>query len=373
MLVRGKCEPVRAALVLAPCLLLLAASVTPAREVLTPEEQAERELERKRQAQPVLECEPRSLRAEVKRGETSALRLTIRNAGGRTLRWSVKSAPGWVRMDVLSGEVGFGESRTVGLAVRSETLQPGTSRGEIVIEAPGATGSPATVRVSVKVLPREEESAREPSTRAPEVRKRRTREPPERATSPRFSEAPTRQQEEGARIVVGGGLLTGSIAAGGRIFLELGKGRHAAVISAGWGNEPTETGTVVDAFSVSYEYELSVRYGAGVVYRYYGNLSGRAAWFGEVGIQLLMADLSLDREASYGTSSGAFSPYATLGGGLRISLGSGAKPIFAEFSAALLAGGAEDLGRSYDLLAGRVEPYPATSYYRVTAGLGMRF
>ena len=70
------------------CSLLLSASA-PAREVLTPEEQAERELEAKRQAPPVLVVGPAQLRMEISEDETQTVSLTVRNAGGGKLVWSV--------------------------------------------------------------------------------------------------------------------------------------------------------------------------------------------------------------------------------------------------------------------------------------------
>lgn len=134
MLVRDKCKLARAAPVFAPCLVLLAASVAPAREVLTPEEQAERELERKRRAQPVLECGPGNLRAAVKRGETRGLRLSIENAGGRKLNWAVISAPKWASPDRRSGELGYQEKLGVLVTLDPERLPAGETSGVIVVE-----------------------------------------------------------------------------------------------------------------------------------------------------------------------------------------------------------------------------------------------
>ena len=173
MLVRGKCKPARAALAFAPCLVLLAASVTPAREVLTPEEQAERELERKRQAEPVLECKPRSLRAEVKRGETTGLRLSVENAGGRTLNWAVISAPKWASPDRRSGELGYQEKLGVLVTLDPEGLPAGETSGVIVVEGRDrggkeVEGSPVAVRVVAEVEPDKESGTEEKTRPQPE-------------------------------------------------------------------------------------------------------------------------------------------------------------------------------------------------------------
>ncbi len=117
------------------------------REIITPEEMAELE----RDAQPVLECEPAELRAEVKRGRGAVLTLTIRNAGGRKLNWSVFSKPEWVRLDAEKGELGYHEERKLVVAVETAGLGPGTVTGELMIVAADAKGSPASVSVSVHV------------------------------------------------------------------------------------------------------------------------------------------------------------------------------------------------------------------------------
>ncbi len=180
MFARAMCKRARVALILAPCLVLLAASVAPAREVLTPEEQAERELERKRQAEPVLECEPRSLRDELKRGETKGLRLSIGNAGGQGLHWAVISAPKWASPDRRSGELGYQEKRGVLVTLDPEGLPAGETSGVIVVEGRDrggkeVKGSPAAVRVTVDLeaeAPPEEEVAVTAPAPKPSVKRR---------------------------------------------------------------------------------------------------------------------------------------------------------------------------------------------------------
>ncbi len=122
-----------AGLLPASALLVLAALPCSAREVLTPEEQAERELEQKRQAQPVLVCSPKSLSASVTRGDTQRLRLTIRNAGGRTLGWVATFWPNWARLTTDSGELGFQKEQVVYVTIDTTRLPTGRTRGQIIL------------------------------------------------------------------------------------------------------------------------------------------------------------------------------------------------------------------------------------------------
>jgi hypothetical protein len=156
---------------------LVAALPAAAREILTPEEQAERELAKRREAEPVLVCEPTALEVAVKRGETRALRVTIRNAGGLTLSWAVISAPKWVSPDRRAGELGFDEKRSLVLTVDPEGLGGVETTGEIVIEAPEAEGSPVTVRIVAVV---EGGIETESDIPAPEVTEPRTPPKPDR-------------------------------------------------------------------------------------------------------------------------------------------------------------------------------------------------
>ncbi len=118
-------------------------------EFLTPEEQAERELERARKAEPVLECEPPALRGESAPGQVVKLGLSVRNAGGRLLKWSVKLSPGWLDVQPRSGELGYREKSDVSVKAHTKALAPGAHEGRIVIEAADAKGSPATVAVTL--------------------------------------------------------------------------------------------------------------------------------------------------------------------------------------------------------------------------------
>ena len=150
---------------------LVVALPSGAREVLTPEEQAEIELEKRRQAEPVLECSPTALKAKVTQGQTSILHLTIGNTGGRTLRWSVLSAPKWVRLDRMSGKLAFEEEERLVLVADPEGLPGGIASGKIVIAAPGAEGSPVTIALALDVPapPPSETPRAEPAPSGPEA------------------------------------------------------------------------------------------------------------------------------------------------------------------------------------------------------------
>jgi hypothetical protein len=120
-------------------------------EFLTPEEQAERELERKRNAQPLLACEPSALKASAVEGGAVSLKLTVRNAGGQVLEWSVASSAKWLGVQPRSGRLGFEEKTELTVGVSAVGLEVGTHSGEIALEAAGAGGSPKHVTVSVAV------------------------------------------------------------------------------------------------------------------------------------------------------------------------------------------------------------------------------
>jgi hypothetical protein len=150
------------------CIVAFAATCPSfAREILTPEEIAERDLEAKKDAPPVLAVEPGELRADIAGGETRSLRLTVKNVGGGTLAWSLSSTPRWARPDRLSGELGFQEEAGLVLLIDPAETRVGAAGGEargvIVIEArsvqrrgpddaaPPVEGSPTNVPVVVGI------------------------------------------------------------------------------------------------------------------------------------------------------------------------------------------------------------------------------
>jgi hypothetical protein len=171
-------------------------------DVLSPEEIATRELERRRNAPPVLACSPARLRASLTMGRSKTLRLTVRNAGGRTLEWSITQAPDWARPSERRGSLGFEERRTVEVTLDSSALDPGQARAEVVIDAAGAKGSPFTVPVAVSVTePRAEEPTRDQRRdRTPSRRREERPRKPRRADRDRRDEAgPPRQGRFGVR------------------------------------------------------------------------------------------------------------------------------------------------------------------------------
>jgi hypothetical protein len=125
-------------------------------ELLTPEEEAQRELERKRRAPPVLSCSPGSLLASMKEGETGHLVVTIRNTGGRTLEWEIESAPDWLEVTKVAGSLGYGEKEQLGLLAKPASGTTGTVSGSVVIRAPGAGGSPVSIPVTLEIEPKPE-------------------------------------------------------------------------------------------------------------------------------------------------------------------------------------------------------------------------
>lgn len=132
-------------------MFLLTALQARALEILSDSERAERERERKLKAKPVLSCKPASLSAKAKRGDTAELSITIRNAGGRTLRWSLGKLPRWLAADVTTGELKHAEQKRVVLHVRTRLVSGGGDESGITIVAPGADGSPLTVPIAVAV------------------------------------------------------------------------------------------------------------------------------------------------------------------------------------------------------------------------------
>jgi len=157
--------------------LLLPALQARALEILSDSEKAERERARKLNAKPVLSCKPASLSTKAKRGDTAELLLTIRNAGGRTLRWSLGKLPRWLAADVTTGELKHAEEKRVVLHVRTRLVSGGGVESGITIVAPGADGSPFTVPIAVAV---EEPPPPEPGP----VRPKPVARGPERVRSP---------------------------------------------------------------------------------------------------------------------------------------------------------------------------------------------
>lgn len=118
-----------------------------------------------RLAPPVLEVSPARIDLTVTRPETGTSRIVVRNAGGRSLRWSVAGAPEWLSFDVGSGELALEEKRRVSLTVSAAGLEPGQARRSFKVEAPGAKGSPFTILIVLDVKPAAEAKPETPSVK----------------------------------------------------------------------------------------------------------------------------------------------------------------------------------------------------------------
>ncbi|GAG14390.1 unnamed protein product, partial [marine sediment metagenome] len=157
--------------------------------------------QQQRLAPPVLEVAPRGLEATLQQGETKAFQVEVRNAGGRKLNWSVKSAPGWARMGEQEGSLGFEGKRAVSIAVETGKLAAGTVRGEIVFQAPGAAGSPLAVSIVLNLTPRPKPPPTEPPKPKPE---------PERPEPPPLTAPPAPGPRKGGFGVRAGMILPSS-------------------------------------------------------------------------------------------------------------------------------------------------------------------
>ncbi len=285
-----------------------------AREVLTPEEQAERELEAKKQAPPVLAVEPAGFRMEIKEDETRTVRLSVRNAGGGKLMWSVSSAPRWITFDVRGGDLGFDEERSLILTVDPVGTAEDVLSADIAIEAAGAEGSPASVPVSVTVHRR----PKRPAPAEPE--------PP--------AAAPSQEEARRWRISAGMGahvLLEGMIS-GPRAVLELRSGPHALQVAPFTVGPPFHIDDWKDGVRVTTAVQEDIR----VAYRRYVGAQVRRSWFWEIGA----AKYKIGAETEVDNAGPVGAEYFAAGGGIR--LGTSGGRLFSELSLNLLTGsGAE--------------------------------
>jgi hypothetical protein len=316
------------------------------REMLTPEEIAAREEEKKRKAPPVLEVEPAELKGTVKQGRSVDLAFTIRNAGGGTLRWSVPTTPPWMRLDSRSGELAFGEQRKLFATAEASDLAVGTLRAYIVIEAPGAKGSPKPIPIVLNV------GERDPNDVDP---------------TDLYS-----KRKKKLHFVAGIegilGLWAGDYAppydaetAGWlTVHLELRRGAHSFLVQAHLLRSQTIS------FATPTE-EISVLYGGDrFLYRYYWTVAKKLEPYAEVGVLSYVVKAESDPPGLWGfedpdESKGIFS----LGGGLRIRFtDEGMAPYFnvgiiRHLNAVSLPGPLEYL---------QISEYPC-----VTVGLGVAF
>ncbi len=81
-----------------------------------------------------------------------SLTLTVENAGGKPMSFTVTPSEAWITASPAWDVLGPGISRTVEVQVALAQLAVGLHQGELVIEAPDAVGSPATVALQVEVV-----------------------------------------------------------------------------------------------------------------------------------------------------------------------------------------------------------------------------
>ena len=149
---------------------------------------AELELARKKAAPPVLSVSPARLQVTADEGAPASARLVVENSGGQTLAWRVLSAPRWARVQPSNGALGFQARQTVTVSLSSEGLAPGVEEGALVIEAPGAAGSPASIPVAFEILKPAPSAPERASVPAPP--REETRERAARARRPREEKLP---------------------------------------------------------------------------------------------------------------------------------------------------------------------------------------
>lgn len=110
------------------------------------------------EAQPVavLDVSPPSLVFQVEEGsaDPASQTLEIRNAGDGSLNWSISTDQPWLRVQPTSGTT----PSTVRVSASVSGLGAGSFRGSLLVEAPGARGSPMEIPVTLTVTARPNES-----------------------------------------------------------------------------------------------------------------------------------------------------------------------------------------------------------------------
>jgi len=103
-----------------------------------------------------LEVSPSSLSfsAQEGGGNPSSKALTIQNTGGKTLSWTASENLEWLRLSGTKGTLGAGESTQMTVTVDVSGLSASNNKGQIVVLAIGAQGSPLFVDVTLKVTGR---------------------------------------------------------------------------------------------------------------------------------------------------------------------------------------------------------------------------
>jgi uncharacterized protein (TIGR03437 family) len=101
------------------------------------------------QAPPTLVIAPASLTFSYATGGAvpAAQTVSITNTGGGTLAWTASSSVYWLTLSPASG----GAPGTLSVSLNPANLAAGTYTGAVQITAPGATGSPASIAVTLVV------------------------------------------------------------------------------------------------------------------------------------------------------------------------------------------------------------------------------
>ncbi len=81
----------------------------------------------------------------------AAQTVTITNAGGGTLAWTASTSVYWLAVAPASGSASGGASNMLSVSLNPANLAPGTYNSAVQITAAGATGSPASVAVTLVV------------------------------------------------------------------------------------------------------------------------------------------------------------------------------------------------------------------------------
>ncbi|HEX8245244.1 MAG TPA: choice-of-anchor D domain-containing protein, partial [Longimicrobium sp.] len=81
--------------------------------------------------------------------DPAAQTLTISNTGEGTLNWSASENLQWLTLGASSGSLAAGTSTTVTIAVSTAGMTSGNYSGSIELTAPGASGSPRAVTVTL--------------------------------------------------------------------------------------------------------------------------------------------------------------------------------------------------------------------------------
>jgi hypothetical protein len=100
---------------------------------------------------PVLSPNPSSLNPNCAQGYNAASQsFTIQNAGDGTLNYVINKDVDWFAVTPASG-ASSGEQDTITVNYDTSGLAAGTYTGAIILTAPGASGSPRTIQVTLTV------------------------------------------------------------------------------------------------------------------------------------------------------------------------------------------------------------------------------